>query len=145
MFQINVNPTPGEVHRTGWVLLAGFGVIGLILWRAGGLPETGWGWAGTVRQVLALACWGLGLAGGGTCLAAPRAGRRVFVAWMTLAAGMGWVMTHLLLTLLFFLFLPFFLFIRAKDPLRRRPERRESYWEPHRPHEPTLDRMARPF
>jgi hypothetical protein len=42
-------------------------------------------------------------------------------------------------------FLPLFsLIVRFGDPLRKKLGG-ATYWEPYRPHEPTLERMRRPF
>ena len=91
---------------------------------------------------------GLGLAGvviAAVSLASHAAGLRVYMGWMTMAQAMGSVMNVVLLTLLFIFFLPVFSLIRLKDPLRFRRNATGSYWEPARPHEATLERMARPF
>lgn len=141
---VNRSPSPREIRILSLVLLVGFGMVGLLLWRAGRSPTTGWSWAGTGHQVTALALWAAGLMLATTCLASQHAGRRIYGTWMTVGAAMGVVMTTLLLTGLFFLFLPFFEFIRLSDPLRRR-RGAASYWEPHRANEPTLERLARPF
>jgi hypothetical protein len=142
--QGNEKTSRRDIRTLGLVLLGGFGLFGLLLWRAGRDPQLGWAWAGTGRQMAALGLWSAGLVLGLVCIILPRAGRYIHRVWMGLGRGLGMVMTTVLLTALFFLFLPFFQFIRLSDPLRRRLGA-DSYWEPHRSQEPTLERMARPF
>jgi hypothetical protein len=141
---MNRDSSEREIRILGLTLLGGFGLLGLLLWWTGRDPRMGWAWAGTARHLAALGLWSAGLASGLVCLASPRAGRHVQRVWMGLGRGLGAVMTAVLLTALFFLFLPLFQFIRLGDPLRRR-RGADSYWEPHRPQEPTPERMARPF
>ena len=65
---------------------------------------------------------------------------------MTLAGAIGTVVTFVLLSVLYFVFLPIFSLIRFKDPLRlKMPPKATSYWEEHKHHESTLERTARPF
>jgi hypothetical protein len=64
---------------------------------------------------------------------------------MTLASYLGMVMTTLLLSVLFFVLLPIFSLIRLKDPLRLKLRSAGTYWERPDPHEPTINRMRRPF
>jgi hypothetical protein len=55
-------------------------------------------------------------------------------AWMTLAEGIGFVSTRIILAFVYFLVLtPTGLIKRAMgwDPLHRRTESRESYWRPY--------------
>ncbi len=54
--------------------------------------------------------------------------------WMRMAEGMSFVMTRVILALVFFLVLtPIALVRRAlgSDPLRRRAPRRDTYWTPY--------------
>ena len=150
MFTINKNPTVTDLHKFGWSMLAGFGVIGVLLWVAawrGADDAAFFSWSGGLRQGFALGSWLTGFAlWAFVFLARPSIAKPVYVAWMTVAVNLGIVMSTIGLTLLFVLFLPpFSAIVRFGDPLRRRRKPRETYWEDHKPHEPTLERMARPF
>lgn len=148
MQAVNRNPTPRELRRFGLVTLGGFAALGLLVgwvlpWLGGRLPA--WGFSGTTGEWTAVALWSIGLAFALVGTAAPGPARRLYVAWMTAAVYLGTVTSFILLSVLFFILLPVFSLIRLKDPLRRRWNRSGTYWEPHKPHEPTLERMMRPF
>ena len=83
-----------------------------------------------VGFVLGVAALAIGLLG----LIRPTAIRPIFVAWMVLAFPIGWTVSFLLLTLIFFgLFAPIALVFRlsGRDPLARtrRPDA-QTYWIP---------------
>ena len=144
----NVNRHPGraEVRRFGLVVLCGFAVLGLLLWWRGCAEGTGWGWAGTGLHWTAIILWALGVITLALTRLSQPLGRQVYVVWMTGAMYLGTVMTLLLLSVLFVVFLPVFSLIRLKDPLRMKLARSgASYWEDHRHHESTLERTRRPF
>ncbi len=64
-------------------------------------------------------------------LAFPKFLKPIFVTWMILAFPIGWVISHLLLLLVFcFVFTPLGLLLRAlgHDPLRLKKNAVESYW-----------------
>ena len=73
----------------------------------------------------------------------------LFRLWMKLAEGMGWVMTRVLLTVFFFVFLtPFGLVMRALgkttlDTAWR--DGRTTYWIDKEPVEPSLERYAKRY
>ena len=67
------------------------------------------------------------------------------MAWMIGATGIGKVMLPVFLTLVFFILLPVFTLVRLADPLRMKLTKEATYWEPHKPHEATVERMLRPF
>ncbi|MGE3803222.1 MAG: SxtJ family membrane protein [Gemmataceae bacterium] len=98
----------------------------------------GWqAWRGNTPLAVALLVLALGL--GPTGLLWPSAVKPVFVGWMLLARPVGWLVSHLLLAILYHaLFTPLGLFFRliGRDRLQRqlRPEL-PSYWEPR----PTMD------
>ena len=50
-----------------------------------------------------------------------------------------------LLSVLYVVVLPIALLLRLTDPLRARLGDRDSYWEDHPPHEPSLERMKRQY
>ncbi len=149
MFTVNKNPTVPDLRKFGFAMLLGFGVLGVVLWiapwlkaRDPMLPV----WSGAGLQITALCLWALGVALFALSFLFPAVAKPVYVGWMTVAAGMGMVMSTVLLTVLFVLLLPIFsLVVRAGDPLRKKLTPRGSYWEDYKPHEASLDRMRRPF
>jgi hypothetical protein len=63
----------------------------------------------------------------------PALVRWIFVGWMILAFPIGWLISHVLLAILYFgIFTPFATWfrLRGRDALRRRPCQCESYWQP---------------
>jgi hypothetical protein len=101
----------GLVVGTGFVLIAAF-----LLWREKGA----WPWFGGAGLALML----LGLA-------APPLLKPLQKAWMTLAVLMGWFMTRLILSVLFFFVVtPIGLVARlaGKKFMYPPPEGAESYW-----------------
>ncbi len=116
------NPTTKMLREFAGLWLIFFGA--LAAWQGFGKHHPT---AGIVLAVLAV---GVGVPG----LIAPRWLRPVFVAWMTLAFPIGWVVSHVLLGLVFFgLFLPVGLVMRlaGRDPLMlRRRSDISSYWLP---------------
>ena len=78
---------------------------------------------------------------------APNSLRPVYGPWVKGGFLLGSVMTLVLMTALFVIVVPVFSLVRLKDPLRMRQSRdpTESFWEPHRNSEPTIERFGRPF
>jgi len=141
---VNRDPSPPDLRRFGLTMLGGFAAIGALLWWLGRAPGS-WGFSGSGRHVAAIALWGLGVAFCGAGCGPRALARPFYVGWMTFASALGWLMTNVILSLLYFLFLPVFSLIRLRDPLRFRLTPGASYWEPHRAPEPTLERMSRMF
>lgn len=104
----------------GTVLAA---ISGIILWRRG-LPPTD---AATILGATSLAFFAL-------AAAFPQTLRPVYLVWMSIAIALGFVMTRVILTLVFLLVVtPIGLVMRAlgKDPLTKGPDDSlESYWIP---------------
>ena len=128
LFEVNRQPTSAELRRFGLTMLIGLGVIGALLW---------W-WRGWVAAAVVL--WVLGAALALLSVGPIRLGTKVYVGWMLVAAGIGRVMLPVFLTLVFVLLLPVFSLIRFADPLRLRLKAEDTYWEPHKPHESTIER-----
>jgi hypothetical protein len=133
LFSVNKNPSTGELRKFGLVMLIGLGLIGgLIYWRA--------------SAPAAYVIWAIAVVVFAIEMAVPQPlGQAVYVGWMTIAAGMGRVMVPFFLTVMYFTFLAPFALIRVKDPLRKKLHSGGTYWEKHVNHEPTLERMRRPF
>lgn len=113
-------PSQAELRWFGLILLAVFGVIGLLVRAQGGeaAPIALW----TVGGVLAIAYY-----------AVPALRRPLHGAWMRLVYPLSWLISHLLLGGIYFLVLtPLGVLMRilGHDPLRRRPppSGTPSYW-----------------
>lgn len=148
MTTVNRQPTPADLRKFALAMLFGFGVLGAVFWLIAERRATGtwftWSGGGPTWPVVVL--WLAGLTLAGSTLLPYAAARVVYVGWMTGASWIGVVMSHLVLTLLYFLVLPpFSLIVRWKDSLRRRLEPGKSYWEPCDPPDPSMERMRRMF
>lgn len=93
-----------------------------------------WEWFGRHRPVFAAVIGSVGLAVGLLGLARPRAVRPVFVAAMVATFPIGWVLSQLLLAVLYYgVLTPLGLAFRlaGRDALElRRSSERDSYWSP---------------
>ncbi len=150
MFTVNKNPSVDELRKFGWAMLIGFGVIGLVFWAAPwweARDAAALVWSGSGLQATAIVLVGLGVVLCVLGVAAPAVAKPVYVVWMSMAAGVGIVMSPVLLTVLYVVLLPVFsIVVRFGDPLRKKiSPHRETYWEDYKPHEATLDRVGRPF
>ncbi len=147
MFTVNRNPTHVELARFGSAMLLGFSGLAAALWIIAALKADAsiLAWRDASAQVLAIALVGLGATLFVISKSSVPATRTIYVAWMTATVPVGVAMSTVMLTLLFVLLLPVFSFIvRLGDPLRKKL-RGSTYWEDYKPHEPTLERMKRPF
>lgn len=79
-----------------------------------------------------------------TSLLAPAAAVALYRGWTTGAHAVGVAITIGLFSLVFVGVLPFFLFVRRRDPLRKRLGA-ASYWEPAPPDDPSLERALRQY
>ena len=81
-------------------------------------------------------------------LFAPAISRRFHILWMGLAHILGYINSHILLTLVFYLlFVPYNLVARlvGRDPLTRRQAKRESYWVPRKSTRQSKEQFERLF
>lgn len=120
LLEINRNPSRRDLAWFGVVLLLFFAVIGGVLGRA--LHSD------AVRNVM----WGAGTVLAVVYYAVPGLRRPMFVGWMYAAYPMGFVVSHLLLGLVYFgVVTPIGLLVRAvrHDPMARRFDRSaQTYW-----------------
>jgi hypothetical protein len=119
---IQFDPPRKTLRQFAALWLVFFG--GMALWQ--GLVRERAGLA-SILAVLALTIGPLGLA-------RPEWMRRIYVGWMILAFPIGWMVSQVMLAMMFFgLFTPIGLVFRllGRDPLHRtrRPDL-ESYWAP---------------
>ncbi|MEP6706611.1 MAG: SxtJ family membrane protein [Pyrinomonadaceae bacterium] len=78
----------------------------------------------------------------------PPLSRRFHIAWMKLAAILGYINSRVLLFLLFYLAIaPYGLLSRlfGRDPLNRRGVARSSYWIPRKTSKQTREQFERSF
>ena len=118
---IPLHPSPRTLRRFAclWILFFG----GLSCWQ--GL-HAGNETASLILGAIALSVGPLGLL-------APRLLGPIFVAWMVLAFPFGWVVSRVLLAVVFYgVFTPVWLWFRliGRDALSLRRPERESYWTP---------------
>jgi hypothetical protein len=121
LLEVKLDPTRRELRWfTALLLPAAFGLFGAILWFT-----TGSRWWPAVL-------WGTGVALGLAGTLAPTFGRVVYIVWMSLTYPIGWVMSHLLLGLIYFgVMTPVGLCLRAfgRDGLKLRLDRSaDTYW-----------------
>ena len=125
-----------ELRRFGIIMAVAFGVIGgLLLWREKG--HYFW------FLILSGAFLFLGIA-------VPNLLRPVYKTWMTLAGAMGWCMTRIILTVLFYLVVtPIGLLTRllGKDFLELKLDRSSavSYWIPREGPKPEAEKYNNQF
>jgi len=120
LIELRINPTARDLKWFGVILLAFFGVVGVLVWRATGSlawPRLIWGAA----AMLSLAYY----------LVKPLR-RPVYVGWSYVTYPIGWIVSHVLLAAVFFiLFTAVALLMRlfGYDPLSRTFDRSATtYW-----------------
>ncbi len=126
LITIDWNPDRRKLRQFGLFMLAGCAVLGLLVaWRAGWAllaPE----WNRTT------VIWVAGGAMGFLALIRPGWLRPFYLIWMGLAFPIGWVLSHVLLGVVFygvFTLVGLLFRILGRDPLRlKRPEGATSYW-----------------
>jgi hypothetical protein len=120
----DIDTSKKTLRSFGWVV---GGVLlfiaGVIWWRHDWTPTTATYWLGGIGGTLMV----LGLA-------VPTVLRPLYRVWMALALVLGFIMTRVLLTLVFFLLITPIGLVRrllGKDPLRQEPDAdTTSYWIP---------------
>jgi hypothetical protein len=129
LIQLDLRPGRRELRQFGWIALVAFGLLGaVILWK-GGLFHLSFGAAG---RPVAFTLWAVGAASALLSIAWPQGNRPLFVGLSLLAFPIGWVVSHLVLAILFYgVLTPVGLLFRVlgRDPLER-PFQSEmrSYW-----------------
>ena len=123
LIELRINPTARDLKWFGLILLAFFGVVGVLVWRATGSlawPRLIWGAA----AALSLAYY----------LAKPLR-RPLYIGWSYVTYPIGWVVSHVLLAAVFFiLFTTVGLLMRlfGYDPMSRTFDRSATtYWVRH--------------
>lgn len=120
---VNWRPDARELRRFAVAMLIGFAVLGLLAaWRRGSI--------GTTSTVL----WSIGV---GLAAAAfvPGLGRLAYLAVYLPTSIIGYVVSHILLALMFFLVItPLGMILRlmGKDLLRQQRQKNKTQWTPVR-------------
>jgi hypothetical protein len=146
LIEINWKPDRRQLAGFGTICVIAFAAIGLFIFLKHGVigidmvERTAWITAGIF--------WGLALLCGVLRFVAPSALRPLYVALTAIALPIGFVLSHVLLAILFFgVFTPIGLVFRfiGHDPLHRRFDRDgTTYWVPREP-EPDVKRYFRQF
>ena len=120
LIEVNLNPSKQELKWFGFIILVFFALVGGIVWWTAMAPRA----AGAIvafGAVLSVAYYAV------APLRLP-----MYLGWMHLVFPIGWVMSHLLFGVIYFLILtPIGLTMRliGHDPLqRRRPSSSVSCW-----------------
>jgi len=119
----NREPTRGELRIFGVLLALSFGLIGgLVLHHTGS-----WLFASVLWTATLLLC--------AFYYSVPAAQSMIFHAWLAVVYPIGWIISHALLALTFYLVItPIGLAVRlcGFDPLQRELDRSaKTYWTPH--------------
>ncbi len=112
-----LKPTKKDLRNLGLVFLAAFGTAGLYFLMRG-RPA----WPYFIGLAILFGAWGLTW---------PAGLKPIYKFWMGLAAVLGWFVSRLLLSLVFYLVVtPMGLVIRlfGKDLLDKKMDHRSSYW-----------------
>lgn len=126
LIEINRNPSAKEVGLFGkaWLPLM-LTVLGGLAWRRDPASVTPWIW------------WGGAALAEGVAWVFPAAMKWVYIAAMVISFPIGWVVSHVLLALIFYgLVTPMALVMRwqGRDVLGRKfPTDAASHWSPHTP------------
>lgn len=124
MIDLQLRPTDRMLRQFAGAWLIVFGVLAAREWLARGNPRLAMALAGVALLV--------GLAG----LVRPRAVRWLFIASTVAAFPIGWVISQVMLLLLFIVVItPVALLFKlaGRDRLLRKRTKRESYWIPKGP------------
>lgn len=151
MTGVNRHPSDADLHGFGWAMVSGFGVLGAILWtvfwsRNAPADTAFFTWVGGGAQRACVGFWIAGVVLLAVSYGPRWVARPVYVVWMTAAVWFGTVVvTPVVFTVLFIVVLPVFTLIRLRDPLRKKLDGGGTYWEDHKRHDATLERLMRPF
>lgn len=129
LFQLRLNPSNNELRWfAGLWFPALCGMVGWLIFQRAEAP------------VAAIVIWGLGAALSICGLLSPGAIRPIYLLVMRLTFPIGWVMSHVVLAVLYFVVItPLGVVLRLfHDPMLRRIDRSaRSYWIPRDPPERT--------
>ncbi len=136
ILEINFAPSKQELKWFGFLLAVFFSLVGgLIFWFGG-------------NTTLTLVFCSIGVFLGVLYYAVPPLRHPMYIGWMRLLYPVGWLISHLLIGLVFYLlFTPIGLIMRVigHDPLQRRRGRNvQTYWIEH-PDDTQISRYFRQY
>jgi hypothetical protein len=137
LLELNRDPSPRDLKWFGVVMLAFGGLVGALLqWRFAAATAATWVW-GSAAALCAVYY----------AVAALR--RPIFVGWMTLTYPIGWLLSHLMMGVVFYLVVtPIGLVLRlmGRDALDRKVDKGvETYWKAHESRGTAPDSYFRQF
>jgi Saxitoxin biosynthesis operon protein SxtJ len=136
MIDLNLNPSKRELKIFSLGALVFLTIVAWLVWRK----------SGSTTAVAILVALGVAIAALG--LIAPRIVRPLFIALMVINYPIGWVMTHIVMAVIFYLVvtpLAAIMKLAGRDPMERRFDRSAStYWK-SRPTETDPGRYFRQF
>jgi Saxitoxin biosynthesis operon protein SxtJ len=136
MIDLNLNPTKKELRIFSLAMLVFLAIVGWIVWHKSGSAD-----AGVIVAAVGLVFAILGFA-------VPPAVRPVFIALMVINYPIGWVVTHVVMALIFYLVvtpLGVIMKLAGRDPMERRFDHNaKTYWKP-RPDQTDASRYFRQF
>lgn len=124
VLELKLDPTKRDLKMFGWMLLA-FVVLlgGLVWWKFEAALAARW-------------VWGVGGALWVVYTAAPGARKPIYLGWMYGAFPIGWVISHVILAVVFYLVItPIGLVMKLAgyDPMQRKFEpTAKTYWLPRK-------------
>jgi protein-S-isoprenylcysteine O-methyltransferase Ste14 len=122
MLRSNVDIAPSSRTLRRFSAIGSFVFLFLAAWRGSGFE----------KPALAVACAGAALVIGLLVYLMPQLLRPVFLCWTTMTLSVGWLVSHIILGVIFFgLFTPLailFRFTRRDVFLRKRPRNASSFW-----------------
>ena len=120
VLEINRNPSQRELRWFGLIVLVFCGIVGLVLRMRFGLDTAAW------------IAWAVGALVAAVFYAVPPVRRALYVGWMYLFYPIGFVLSHIVLGIIYYLVLtPVGLLLRifGRDSMRRWPAPdAETYW-----------------
>jgi hypothetical protein len=145
MVEIDFHPDERTLRQFGWIALGGFAVVAVLAWQEWLVFAFG---LGAARPWVAGGLLALGVLSALLGRLWPVGNRPLFVGLALLAFPIGFVLSYVILAVLFFgIITPIGLFMRAlgHDPLQRRPRPdAPTYWNPAPPR-PARSRYFKQF
>jgi hypothetical protein len=126
--RLDWNPSGRTLRQFGFIALGAFGLLALMAHQEAFMFRAG---LGNARMTVTWSLLGVGVVSALFSSVAPRANRPLFVGLSVVAYPIGFVLSHVLLALLFFgLFAPIGFLLKAtgKDTLQPRENNAATYW-----------------
>jgi Saxitoxin biosynthesis operon protein SxtJ len=127
--RLDWNPSAHTLRQFGFIALGAFGLLALMAHQEAFMFRAG---LGNARLAVTWSLLGVGVLSALFSIVAPRANRPLFVGLSVVAYPIGWVVSHVLLAVLFFgLFAPIGFLLKAtgQDTLQPRESSAGTYWQ----------------